>query len=255
VTILAQFDLRGKVALVTGGTRGIGRALAEGLGDAGAAVAITGRQRDSVEDAAAELRKRGVKATGVPWDAQEHDLARDVVSAVLAEWGRLDILVNNAGIIERYPATDYPLESWNRVIATNLTSVMALSQAAGKEMIAQGGGRIVNIASVLAFSGGRNVVAYAASKGGLVQLTRALAVEWANHGVAVNAIAAGYIRTDLTSALRSDPNRERELLSRIPLARWGMPSELTGATIFLSSEAASYVTGAVLAVDGGWTAA
>jgi 2-deoxy-D-gluconate 3-dehydrogenase len=253
--VLAQFDLTGKVALVTGGTRGIGRALAEGLGAAGASVTLIGRRRDSVDEAVSALRARGVKATGIPWDVQEHEAAEDVVRAVVAEWGRLDILVNNAGMIERHPAVDYPLDSWNRVLATNLTSVMALSKASGRAMISQGGGRIVNIASVLAFSGGKNVVAYAVSKGGLVQLTRALAVEWACHGVTVNAIAAGYVHTDLTSALRGDPDRERELLSRIPLGRWGAPSDLIGATIFLGSDGASYVTGSVLAVDGGWTAA
>lgn len=250
-----SFSLTGKSAIVTGGTRGIGHGLAVGLGEAGASVYITGRTKNGVDEAVAALRERGIEAAGIAWDITDTERADEVVRSVVDATGRLDILVNNAGIIERNPAEKFPLADWQRVISTNLTAAFALSQAAGQVMIEQGRGRIINIASVLGFSGGRNVVAYSAAKGGLVQLTRALAVEWSRHGVTTNAIAAGYVETDLTAALRADPERYQSLLSRIPAGRWGVPEDLVGATVFLASDAAAYVTGAVLAVDGGWLAA
>jgi 2-deoxy-D-gluconate 3-dehydrogenase len=255
VDFAREFDLSGRTALVTGGSRGIGRSLARGVACAGARVVLTGRNGVTVDEAVDELRSCGLQAYGLVWDVTDRERSDDVVRAVLAEHGGLDILINNAGVIERAPAEDYPLDSWERVLTTNVTSAFALSRAAGRVMLERGRGRIVNIASVLAFAGGRNVVAYAASKGALVQLTRSLAAEWAARGVNVNAIAAGYVETDLTAALRSDPERLRELTARIPAGRWARPEELVGPTVFLSSDAASYVTGAVLAVDGGWLAA
>ncbi|HEY0497673.1 MAG TPA: glucose 1-dehydrogenase [Kutzneria sp.] len=250
-----SFDLHGRTALITGGTRGIGRALAEGVGAAGARVVITGRTKEGVDEAVDGLRALEIDATGVAWDVTEHERAQEIVDAVLAEHGALDIVINNAGIIERAPAAEFPLETWQRVLTTNLTGAFALSQAAGRKMIDRGYGRIINMASVLGFSGGRNVVAYTTAKGGLIQLTRSLAAEWSRHGVTVNAIAAGYIATDLTAELRADPDRAQDLLSRIPAGRWGTGEDLVGATVFLSSDASSYVTGSVLAVDGGWMAA
>jgi 2-deoxy-D-gluconate 3-dehydrogenase len=218
-------------------------------------VFVTGRAKQSVDDSVGSLRAQGVDAHGIAWDVTDTERAEEVVRSIVAATGRLDILVNNAGIIERSAAEEFSLDAWQRVLSTNLTAAFTLSQAAGRVMIGQGRGRIVNVASVLGFSGGRNVVAYSAAKGGLVQLTRALAVEWSAHGVTVNAIAAGYVDTDLTAALRADPERYQSLLSRIPAGRWGTPEDLVGAAVFLSSDASAYVTGAILAVDGGWLAA
>ncbi|MGH3168377.1 MAG: SDR family NAD(P)-dependent oxidoreductase [Trebonia sp.] len=250
-----SFDLHGRIALVTGSTRGIGRALAAALGEAGARVVISGRGKAGVEDVVEALRGAGRDAEGIAWDVTEHERAAELIENVVSRYGRIDILVNNAGIIERAPAEHFPIDAWNRVLATNLTGAFALSQAAGRSMLSSGWGRIVNIASVIGFSGGNHVVAYAASKGGLIQITRSLAAEWAERGVTVNAVAAGYIETEFTAALRADPVRSAALLSRIPAGRWGTPEDLAGATVFLCSDAASYVTGATLAVDGGWMAA
>jgi 2-dehydro-3-deoxy-D-gluconate 5-dehydrogenase len=249
------FDIAGAVALVTGGTRGIGRAIADGLADAGAVVALTGRDAAGVQQVVEAGLDRGVQLAGLTWEATEPQAADQLVERVVAEHGRLDILVNNAGMIERGPAETHAVETWEQIISANLTGTFALSAAAGRVMLSQGYGRMVNIASVLAFGGGRAVAAYAASKGGVVQLTRSLAAEWSDRGVTVNAIAAGYIDTDLTSALRADSDRQRQLAARIPARRFGRPDELVGPTIFLCSRAASYVTGAILAVDGGWLAA
>lgn len=250
-----SFDLNAATALVTGGTRGIGRALAVGLGEAGARVVVTGRSKEGVDRAVDALRRQGLDIGGIVWDVNEHERATEVVESVVADYGQIDVLVNNAGIIERSPAEDFPLGAWQSVLSTNLTGAFALSQAAGRFMIGRGRGRIVNVASVLGFSGGQNVVAYAAAKGGLVQLTRSLAAEWSRSGVTVNALAAGYIETEMTAPLRDDPARSAALLSRIPAGRWGTAEDLVGAAVFLSSDAASYITGAVLAVDGGWMAA
>jgi 2-dehydro-3-deoxy-D-gluconate 5-dehydrogenase len=173
----------------------------------------------------------------------------------IAEFGSIDILVNNAGTIQRAPATDYPMEFWDELIAVDLTAVFRLSQLAGRHMLHAGlGGKIVNIASLLSFQGGIFVPAYAAAKGGIAQLTKALANEWASKGINVNAIAPGYMATDNTTALRSDPVRSRQLLERIPSARWGEPGDIAGAALFLCSAASDYVHGHLLAVDGGWLA-
>ncbi len=252
---LDPFAISGAVALVTGGTRGIGRAVADGLAAAGAIVTVTGRDAGVLDEVVGAAAHRGLTMYGLPWEAQQPQAADALVDQILDRHGQLDILVNNAGAIQRAPAEQHTLAGWQRMIETNLTGAFALSAAAGRVMLPRGRGRIVNIASVLAFSGGRGVVAYAASKGGLIQLTRSLAVEWADRGVLVNAIAAGYIDTDLTQPLRTDPVRHGELLTRIPAGRFGTPADLIGPTIFLCSSAASYVTGAVLAVDGGWLAA
>jgi 2-deoxy-D-gluconate 3-dehydrogenase len=253
--VTISFDFHDKVVLITGGTRGIGFAMAMGFAEFGAKVVITGRYKDTLDEAVNSLRARNLLVAGLPWDITDHTAAEDVIDDLLRQHTKLDILINNAGIIERFPAVEYPLEEWRKVISTNLTGAFALSQAAGRHMIAKQSGRIVNIASVLGFSGGINVVAYAAAKGGLVQLTRSLAAEWSRFGVTVNAIAAGYIETDLTAPLRADAGRASSLLSRIPAARWGRPADLLGAAAFLCSDEASYITGAILPVDGGWMAA
>jgi len=175
-----------------------------------------------------------------------------MMEEVISEFGRIDILINNAGTIRRTPAVDYSEEDWSAVIEVNLSSVFRLSQAAGKRMVEQGSGKIVNIASLLSFQGGITVPAYTASKSGVAGLTKALANEWARSGVNVNAIAPGYMETNNTVALRADENRNRQILERIPAARWGEPSDLAGAAVFLSSAASDYMHGHILVVDGGW---
>ncbi len=178
----------------------------------------------------------------------------EIVSSTINRLGSIDILVNNAGIIRRAPAADYTAHDWNEVIDTDLNAVFQWSQAAGKVMIEQGSGKIINIASLLSFQGGLNVVAYAAAKGGVAQLTKALSNEWAKYGVNVNAIAPGYMITDNTAALRSNSERSTQIFSRIPAGRWGEPDDLAGAIIYLASSASDYVNGHILAVDGGWLA-
>jgi 2-deoxy-D-gluconate 3-dehydrogenase len=189
----------------------------------------------------------------VTGDLGDRTVSGRLIDEVAGGLGRLDILVNNAGLIRRAPAAEYSDDDWDRVIEVDLTAAFRLARAAGALMIASGrGGRIVNVASILAFQGGITVPAYAAAKGGLAQLTKALANEWAAKGVNVNAIAPGYIETDVTTALRADPIRNRQILDRIPAGRWGQPDDLAGAVVFLASPASRYVHGHVLAVDGGW---
>jgi len=252
--VLEQFRLDGRVALVTGANRGIGAALATALAEAGADVALLGRSepaqtRGHIEDA-------GRQALWIDLDvgtATPAGLAA-TVSTVVGELGRLDILVNNAGIIRRAAAVEHPGTDWDDVMAVNVDAVFHLCQAAGRVMLAQGSGKIINIASMLSFQGGIRVPSYTAAKHAVLGLTRALANEWAGAGVNVNAIAPGYIGTDNTAALRADPERERSIVERIPAGRWGTPDDLAGAIVFLASDASRYVHGAVLPVDGGWLA-
>jgi 2-deoxy-D-gluconate 3-dehydrogenase len=191
-------------------------------------------------------------AHAITGDLSQAETARSLVEQTLERFGRIDILINNAGTIRRAPAVEYSDDDWAAVIEVNLSSVFRLSKLAGKEMIANGRGKIVNIASLLSFQGGITVPAYAASKGGVAQLTKALANEWAKHGINVNAIAPGYMRTANTAALQADETRNRQILERIPAGRWGEPEDLAGAAVFLSSSASDYVNGHVLVVDGGW---
>jgi 2-deoxy-D-gluconate 3-dehydrogenase len=250
--ILDSFRLDGKVALVTGSSRGLGQGAAVALAEAGADIALLDRGDNS---ATADL----VAATG----RRVHRVQRDLVSAtpeelgsavdeVAAELGSLDILINNAGTIRRAPAADYSLADWDDVLAINLDAVFHLSQAAGRHMLARNHGRIINVASMLSFQGGILVPAYTASKHAVAGLTKALANEWAAAGVTVNAIAPGYMATDNTAPLRADEERAASILSRIPAGRWGESSDLQGAFVFLASEASAYVTGAIIPVDGGW---
>jgi 2-deoxy-D-gluconate 3-dehydrogenase len=249
--ILDQFKLNGRVALVTGASAGLGQAIAIALAEAGADVACHGNSR-SPEATCTEVSRAGRTALPVVGDLAKVETPRELIEATLNKFGRLDILVNNAGTIRRAPAVDYSEEDWATVIQVNLSAVFRLSQLAGRQMISQGKGKIVNIASLLSFQGGITVPAYAASKGGVAQLTKALANEWAGKGINVNAIAPGYMRTDNTKALQADETRNRQILERIPAGRWGEPSDLSGAAVFLASPASDYINGEVLVVDGGW---
>jgi 2-deoxy-D-gluconate 3-dehydrogenase len=249
--ILDQFKLDGRVALVTGASAGLGQAIAIALAEAGADVACHGNSR-SPDATCAEVLKTGRTAFGVTGDLARTETPQELIDATVTEFGRLDILVNNAGTIRRAPAVDYSEADWATVIQVNLSAVFRLSQLAGRQMISQGKGKIVNIASLLSFQGGITVPAYAASKGGVAQLTKALANEWAGKGINVNAIAPGYMRTDNTKALQQDETRNRQILERIPAGRWGEPADLAGAAVFLASPASDYINGEVLVVDGGW---
>jgi 2-deoxy-D-gluconate 3-dehydrogenase len=250
--ILDQFKLHDRVALVTGASAGLGAAIATALAEAGAQVACHGNTR-SPQSTCDRIQSAGGVAHAITGDLGESETAKDLVAQTLERFGRIDILINNAGTIRRAPAVDYSDDDWAAVIEVNLSSVFRLSKLAGRQMIEQrSGGKIVNIASLLSFQGGITVPAYAASKGGVAQLTKALANEWAKHGINVNAIAPGYMRTDNTAALQADETRNRQILERIPAARWGEPEDLAGAAVFLSSSASDYINGHVLVVDGGW---
>ena len=246
------FDLSGKVAIVTGANTGIGQAIALALADAGADIAAVGRS--PAEETVAKARALGRTAEMVSADLSTIEPVQRVIDETIARLGRVDILVNNAGIIRRADAVDFTEEDWDAVIDTNLKSVFFLAQAAGRHMIAQGAGKIINIASMLTFQGGIRVPSYTAAKSGAGGLTKLLANEWAAKGVQVNAIAPGYIATNNTAALQADQVRNKAILDRIPAGRWGDPADLGGAAVFLASSASDYVNGHILAVDGGWLA-
>jgi 2-deoxy-D-gluconate 3-dehydrogenase len=249
---LESFQLKGKNALVTGSRRGLGAAIAMALAEAGANVGCHGRDADPGKTCEA-VSAAGRETFYFSGDLADAKTCTALYEKTIAEFGSLDILVNNAGAIHRAPAAEYPMESWDELIAVDLTAVFRLSQLAGRHMLQKGtGGKIVNIASLLSFQGGVFVPAYAAAKGGIAQLTKALANEWASKGINVNAIAPGYMATDNTTALRADPTRSRQLMERIPAARWGEPKDIAGAALYLCSPASDYVHGHVLAVDGGW---
>jgi 2-deoxy-D-gluconate 3-dehydrogenase len=254
IMILDQFKLTGKTALVTGAKRGIGKAIAVGLAEAGADVIGVSA---SLESAGGSEVEHGVTATGRNFrgyacDFSDRKKLYAFIEQVTRDVPRIDILVNNAGTILRKPAVEHPDEYWDKVIEVNLNAQFILSREIGKRMVARGEGKIVFTASMLTFQGGITVPGYAASKGGIGQLTKALANEWASKGVNVNAIAPGYIATDNTAALQADQNRNRAILERIPAGRWGQPEDIVGAVVFLCSPAGNYMHGTVLPVDGGW---
>ena len=247
------FDLTGKVALVTGARTGLGRAMAEALADAGADIVGLGSR--PMPDTASSIVSRGRRFVEIVRDLDEPQDFRALVAGILADIGRIDILVNNAGVIHRAELLDFTPEDWDAVMNINLKSAFFLSQAVAAQMIdAKHLGRIINIASILSFQGGIRVPAYTASKHGIAGITKLLANELAPHGITVNAIAPGYAATDNTEALRADPVRSRQILDRIPMGRWAEPKDLATAVLFLASPASSYVTGAIVPVDGGWLA-
>jgi len=248
----SSFDLRGRVAAVTGANTGLGRAIAEALAAAGADVALVGRS-DPVETLAT-IGTLGRRAAWIKADFGNQPDYAGIVAQITGKLGGLHVLVNNAGIIRRANAIDFTEADWDAVLDVNLKSVFFLSQAAARHMIPGGGGKIINIASMLSFQGGIRVPSYTASKSGLAGLTRLLANEWASQGINVNAIAPGYFATNNTAALQADPKRNAEILGRIPAARWGDPRDLGGAAVFLASAASNYVHGVILPVDGGWLA-
>ena len=250
----SSFDLSGRTALVTGCRRGIGRAAAVALAEAGADIVGVSASLEDGSEVAAAVEERGRSFRGYRCDFADRAAVYDLVASVRDDVPRLDIVVNNAGTIARAPAAEHVDELWDRVLEVNLTAQFVLTRELGRDMLERGGGKIVFVASLLSFQGGITVPGYAASKSGVAGLTKALANEWAGRGVNVNAVAPGYVRTDNTQALQDDPDRYEQILVRIPAGRWADPEDIAGAIVFLSSSAADYVHGVVLPVDGGWLA-
>jgi len=247
------FSLDGKVALVTGASRGLGAAMAAAMGAAGAAVALHSNEQPATQTAERICKESGKRTELFTADLEDRAAADALFANAIAAFGQIDILVNNAGIIRRKAAAQHSDDDWDAVIEVNLSNAFRLCRAMGKHLIETGRpGKIINVASLLSFQGGITVPGYAAAKGGIVQLTRALANEWAAHGINVNAIAPGYMQTDNTKALRDDPQRNKQITERIPAGRWGTPEDVAGAAVFLASRASDYVHGHVLVVDGGW---
>jgi 2-deoxy-D-gluconate 3-dehydrogenase len=253
--LIEAFQLNGKNALVTGSNRGLGAEIAVALAQAGANVGCHGKSESGGNGTCANIRNLGRRSFYLAGDVSDPEVCSALIRKTIEDFGSIDILVNNAGAIRRAPAVDFPQKDWDALLAVNLTAVFRLAQLACRAMLKQGGGgKILNIASILSFQGGIFVPAYAAAKGGVAQLTKALANEWAGKGINVNAIAPGYMATDNTAALRKDPERNRQILERIPAGRWGEPRDLAGSAVFLCSPASDYVHGHVLVVDGGWMA-
>ncbi len=251
--ITDRFSLKGRVVLVTGCKRGIGKGMAVALAEAGAdIIGVSATLESSGSDVEKEVKALGRTFSAYTCDFSDRKALYAFIGKVKAEHPVIDILFNNAGTILRKPAAEHPDEYWDKVVEVNLNAQFVLSRELAKGMLERGWGKIVFTASLLTFQGGINVPSYAASKGGIAQLAKALANEWAGKGVNVNAIAPGYIATDNTTALRADAARSRQILDRIPAGRWGEPSDLQGAAVFLASHASDYVNGIVLPVDGGW---
>jgi len=250
--ILDKFRLNGKIAVVTGGTKGIGKAIALAFAEAGADIAVVSRNPNpNIEKAILALGRRYMHHAA---DLTQREQTRKAIPAVVQKMRGLDILVNNAGIIRRSPAAEHPEEDWDSTLETDLTATFILSQAAGRIMLKRGKGKIINIASVLAFQGGLNVTAYVSAKHAVVGLTRALANDWASKGVNVNALAPSFFVTEFTELIQKDPERSKSITARIPAGRWGVPEDIVGAAVFLASPASDFIHGVILPVDGGWMA-
>ncbi|MEP6342781.1 MAG: 2-dehydro-3-deoxy-D-gluconate 5-dehydrogenase KduD [Maricaulaceae bacterium] len=246
-----MFNLSGKTALVTGANTGLGQGMAVALATAGADIALIGRTPPT--ETIKIIKALGVKSYAVSADLSSADNVADIIAEAASELGRADILVNNAGIIKRNEAIDFAVDEWDAVMNVNLRTLFFLSQAFARHLVSENKrGKIINIASMLTFQGGIRVPSYTASKSAVGGLTKALANEWARHGINVNAIAPGYFATNNTAALQADEKRNAEILSRIPSGRWGRPSDMGGAVVFLASTASDYVQGITLPVDGGW---
>ena len=253
MSVLKQFSLEGKTALVTGCRRGIGRAMAVGLAEAGAdIVGVSSKLEPTGSDVEREVRAAGRSFHGYKCEFAHRKAVYAFIERVKSTHPVVDILVNNAGTIARAPAIEHSDEDWDRVVEVNMNVQFILAREFGREMVARGAGKIIFTASLLTSQGGIKVPGYAAAKGGIGQLTMALANEWAQQGVNVNAIAPGYIATEMTEALRADAARGQQILARIPAARWGTPEDFKGPAVFLASSASDYVHGAILLVDGGW---
>jgi len=253
--ILQKFRLEGRRALVTGASRGLGRAIAVGFAEAGADLVLVSRGRTGLEETAHLVEKAGQRAHVFPFNLEDTEGIAGLFAEIRKRAGEVDILVNVAGTIHRAAAVDFPLEEWRRVLELNLTATFAFSQVFARACIQTGRkGKIVNIASLLSEAARPSIPAYTASKGGIRQLTKALAVEWAPHGINVNAIGPGYFQTEMTRPLVEDENFSRWVRERTPLGRWGRPEELVGAAVYLASPASDFVTGQIIYVDGGWLA-
>jgi len=244
------FDLAGKNAIITGASRGIGKAFAESLAQAGANIIIIDVARS--EETEADIRKYQVSCKTIVFDLMQFEQYENLVSSLVEKYGHIDILINNAGIQRRYPSVDFPKAEWDAVININMNAVFFMCQQVGKHMLERGYGKIINIASLLAFQGGFTIPAYTAAKSAVAGFSKSLSNEWASKGITVNCIAPGYIATEMNTGLINDEARNRQILERIPAGRWGQPQDLGGAAVFLSSPASDYINGFTIAVDGGW---
>jgi 2-deoxy-D-gluconate 3-dehydrogenase len=251
--ILDLFKLDGRVAVVTGGTRGLGAAMAIGLAEAGADIALIARDTTN-RDTCDKIRGMGRRSIAIQADVSAADQRAGLIDQVVAELGRIDILVNNAGGGTRHPPEEFPMNEWTQTLDTHVTAAFDLSQQAARHMLPQGQGKIINIGSIMCEEAGLNICAYTAAKHAIAGLTKSLAVSWGAKGIAVNCIAPGYFETTNSHVLKNDPVRGPQILDRIPRGRWGNPAELAGLAVFLASDACQYMTGSVVAIDGGWLA-
>jgi NAD(P)-dependent dehydrogenase (short-subunit alcohol dehydrogenase family) len=252
--MMELFDLTGKVALVTGASKGLGKALAVGLAKAGADLALCARNPDDLETARAEIEKYGPRVACFTLDVLAAEKVQETTEAVLQAFGRIDILVNNAGINIRKPVLELTEDDWDRVLNTNLKGYFLMARAVVPDMVKRKKGKVINMASILGAVGLENQLPYASSKGGVIQMTKVMALEWARFNINVNAIGPTYFETPLVATLRGDPERFRFINERTPMGRWGQPEELEGTAVFLASQASDFITGQTIFVDGGWTA-